>query len=243
MRKQMLPVLSLKPLLQLLLTQDGMFPPQGLFKAWLSLQGLLIAQHRVIILSQHLPETQEEGERCKRDWVSFDAKQGHQILNQNCHFLSSRKCEHRGLWGSSKNIVNKPSLFFTTLHSQRKCCPGCNGWLADRWWDPEPHGQGWLRQRRSALCEVRSPYWREQRLCAACKKRKGEIHENLCKTRWHNLCSSLFRWWEINFTVDMLCTRYICHLYPCVTSSYLGEKWRARTTQSTVRLGSFFIRQ
>lgn len=241
MRKQMLPVLSLKPLLQLLLTQDSMFPPQGLFKAWLSLQGLLIAQHRVIILPQHLPETQEEGERCKRNWVSFDTKQGNQILNQNCHFLSSRKCEHRGLWGSSKTflkcIFKKPSLFFTTLHSQRKCCPGCNDWLADRWWDPEPHGQGWLRQLRSVLCEVRSPCWRERRLCAACKKKKKvEIHENVCKTRWHNLWSSLCRWEETNFTVDMLCTR-------CVISSYLGEKWRARTTQSTVRLGSFFIRQ
>lgn len=61
-------MLSLKPLLQLLLTEDGMFPPQGLLKARLSLQGLLIAQHGVIILPQHLPDRQEEGrERCNKE--------------------------------------------------------------------------------------------------------------------------------------------------------------------------------
>lgn len=37
-----------------------MFSSEGLLKDGLSLQGLLIAQHGVIILPQHLPERQEE---------------------------------------------------------------------------------------------------------------------------------------------------------------------------------------
>lgn len=39
------PVLSLEPLLELLLTQDGVLPPQSLLKAQLSLQSLLVAEH------------------------------------------------------------------------------------------------------------------------------------------------------------------------------------------------------
>lgn len=49
-----LPVLSFQPLLQLLLTEHSVLPPQGLLKAWLGLQRLLVAQHRVVVFPQHL---------------------------------------------------------------------------------------------------------------------------------------------------------------------------------------------
>lgn len=48
------PVLSLQSLLQLLLAEDGMLASQGLLEAWQHLQGLLVAQHRVVVLAQHL---------------------------------------------------------------------------------------------------------------------------------------------------------------------------------------------
>lgn len=48
------PVLGLQTLLQLLLTQHSVLPPQCLLKSWLGLQGLLVTQHRVVVLPKHL---------------------------------------------------------------------------------------------------------------------------------------------------------------------------------------------
>lgn len=61
--KSVSPVLSLEPLLELLLTQDSVLPPQSLLKGRLSLQSLLVAEHRVIILAQHLIENRRENEK------------------------------------------------------------------------------------------------------------------------------------------------------------------------------------
>lgn len=47
-------MLGFKALLQFLLTEHCVLPPQGLLKAWLGLQRLLIAQHRVVVLPKHL---------------------------------------------------------------------------------------------------------------------------------------------------------------------------------------------
>lgn len=51
------PVLSFQTLLQFLLTQHSMFPPECLLKAWLGLQCLLITQHRMVVLPKHLVKT------------------------------------------------------------------------------------------------------------------------------------------------------------------------------------------
>lgn len=49
-----LPVLGFQTLLQLLLTEHSVFPPQGLLKARLRLQCLFVAQHRVVVFPEHL---------------------------------------------------------------------------------------------------------------------------------------------------------------------------------------------
>lgn len=55
-----LPVLGFQALLQLLLTEHGMFPPQGLLEAWLGLQSLLVTQHWVVVFPKHLVRQQEQ---------------------------------------------------------------------------------------------------------------------------------------------------------------------------------------
>lgn len=53
-----LPVLGFQTLLKLLLTEHSMLPPQGLLKAWLGLQCLLVTQHRVVVFPKHLVRQQ-----------------------------------------------------------------------------------------------------------------------------------------------------------------------------------------
>lgn len=49
-----IPMLGFQALLQFLLTQHGVFPPQGLLKARLGLQRLLVTQNGVVVFPEHL---------------------------------------------------------------------------------------------------------------------------------------------------------------------------------------------
>lgn len=103
-------MLSFQTLLQLLLTEHSMLPPQGLLKRRLGLQGLLVTQHRVVVLPEHLIHSDR-----REDIVITDvAEVKHRVISNRNH-TGTRDVNRLGVSGYVQNIINSGN-FIHILH-------------------------------------------------------------------------------------------------------------------------------